>query len=150
MGYLKALSSALCFSLFISIHYPAVGDFDITLYADDAVLSVTDPDKMNECLVLVSKWCVENSLTVNEKKTKWMLFNGSHLLDPKIIFNNIEIERVQSFPYLGLTLDPEMKFIEHRKNVVTTLRHKTHQLAKIRHYVEEDTALVIYKDYGLA
>ena len=132
------------FSIYIN-SLPDVADYDITLYADDAVLSVTHPDKMNECLALVSDWCTQNSLTVNEKKTKWMLFNGRHMQNPKIVFNNVEIERVYTFPYLGITLDPDLKFVEHRKIVVRNIRHKVHQLVKVRNYVDESTALTIYK-----
>ena len=38
-----------------------------------------------------------------------------------------------------------MKFVDHRKGVVANIRHKIFQLVKVRNYVEEDTALTIYK-----
>ena len=62
------------FSIYIN-SLPKIDNFDITLYADDAVISVTNHIKMQECLDKISKWCIDNSLTVNEKKTKWMMFN---------------------------------------------------------------------------
>ena len=55
------------FSIYIN-SLPDVGHFNITLYADDATISVTDPNLMNQNLTLLSDWCIKNSLTVNEKK----------------------------------------------------------------------------------
>ena len=64
--------------------------------------------------------------------------------------NNQVLERVFAFPYLGLTLDPELKFIDHRKNVVNNIRHKIYQLARVRDYVDRETALTVYKSYDFA
>ena len=64
------------------------GIFDITLYADDAVITCTSKAEMNNALVNISAWCVRNSLTNNETKTKRMLFNGGKKI---ILFLNLMI-----------------------------------------------------------
>ena len=107
------------FSIYIN-SLTKIYDFNITLYADDAVISITAPERMHELLPVLSKWCINNSLTVNEKKTKWMVFNVNND-NPVFTLNNTVLERVYTFPYLGLTLDPNLKFIDPRKGVVTNI-----------------------------
>ena len=114
------------------------------MYADDAVISVNTPGKMQSCLNTLATWCKKNSLTVNEKKTKWMFYNNIENVNPVFTLNNVVLERVYSFQYLGVTLDPALKFIEHRKNVVANVRHKLNQLAKVRYHTDTETALTIY------
>ena len=132
------------FSIYIN-SLPQIDDFNITLYADDAVISVHDHVKMQSCLNSLSAWCKKNSLTVNEKKTKWMLYNNINNLDPVFTLNNVVIERVYTFQYLGLTLDPELKFVAHRQNAMANVRHKINQLVKVRAHVDRNTALTVYK-----
>ena len=116
-------------------------NYDITLYTDDAVISVTQERCMHEALLVLSAWCVTNSLTDNESNTKWMLFHFVDHINPVFKLNGVVIERVKEFKYLGLTIDPDMKFVSHRKNVSNNLRNKIHQLTKIRSFVEKDIAL---------
>ena len=73
-----------------------------------------------------------------------MLFHNVNHVNPVFELNGIAIERVYDFQYLGLVIDPDMKFITHRKNVCTNLRHKVHQLADVRTFVSKDIALLIY------
>ena len=124
---------------------PKIYDYDITLYADDAVISVTEPNRMHEALLCISEWCILNSLTVNAKKTKWMLFNNIYNIDPVFRLNNVILERVYSFPYLGLTLDPELKFVQHRNITTKNVRYKVVQSSRAKRYVDEPAALTMYK-----
>ena len=132
------------FSIYIN-SLPNLYNYDITLYADDAVISVTDINCMHNALTALSSWCITNSLTINEKKTKWMMFNGLNNVNPVLQLNGVVIERVTEFQYLGLCIDPSLKFIQHRKNVSCNLRNKVHQLANIRNFVNIPTALEIYQ-----
>ena len=131
------------FSVYIN-SLPKIYNYDITLYADDAVISVTDPVNMQEALESISQWCLTNCLTVNEKKTKWMLFNNLNGCNPVFTLNNVILERVYTFPYLGLTLDPELKFVQHRVNTVRGIRTKVIQAARTKIYIDEPTALTMY------
>ena len=80
------------FSIYIN-SLPNLYNYDNTLYVDDAVISVTDIDCMHAALQALSSWCVTNSLTINEKKTKWMMFNNINNIDPVFRLNNVIIER---------------------------------------------------------
>ena len=74
---------------------------------------------------------------------------------PNIVMGSDNIEYVKSYKYLGLTMDQTLTFNKHVKNLIRTLSHKTYQLSKIRHYLNEETSIRIYKtmtisyaDYG--
>ena len=121
----------------------------ITLYADDAVISLSCPIKMQHAINLISKWCINNCLTINEQKTKWMYFNNFQRKNPMFILNGSTLERVETFTYLGLTLDPELKFVQHRANTVRNIRNKIVQTARARVFVDIPTALTMYKSMTL-
>ena len=124
---------------------PKIYDFKITLYADDAVISLSCPTKMQVAINLISQWCATNCLTVNEKKTKWMYFNNFQRKNPVFTMNGTILERVYNFTYLGLTLDPELKFIEHRKSTVRNIRNKVIQASRARIFIDIPAALTMYK-----
>ena len=84
------------------------------LYADDTVLYVTgelhrSTIEMQSDLSRFKSWCDRNQLTMNIKKTKYVIFGlksktrkiGNHSL----FINNNKLERVISYKYLGLTLE---------------------------------------------
>ena len=69
--------------------------------------------------------------------------------------NNINLECVHTFKYLGVTLDMELKYNAHASTVYKLASHKINTLRLIRPYIDEHTALQIYKmkilpyiDYG--
>ena len=55
----------------------------------------------------VSKWLSANRLSLNVNKTKVMFFHlvGKALAYPKFYIDNKEIERVDSFIFLGLQIN---------------------------------------------
>ena len=77
------------FSIYIN-SLPDIDDFDICLYADDAVISVQCPVKMQSSLDKLAAWCRQNSLTVNEKKTKWMFYNNIHRVNPVSTLDEVD------------------------------------------------------------
>ena len=58
-----------------------------------------------------------NKLTLNIKKTKYMLFGTNHTLndfdDILLMYGSDIIERVDKFKYLGVMFDPPLAWSEH-------------------------------------
>ena len=91
--------------------------FDIVSYADDTTListidSFTSPNttisvNINSELENVNKWIAAKKLCLNVLKTKYMMFHTPQKRIPKlhIAINNIDIEKLDSFNFLGLELD---------------------------------------------
>ena len=82
----------------------------LLLYADDVVLfthSVEDAQKMMEAL---KAFCAHSGLEVNKQKTKIMLVKTRRTEQPLIMYNEIPLESVENFKYLGLEISANYKW----------------------------------------
>ena len=102
----------ILFIIYITDIVHHVGNCSITLYADDAVISSTDPNALQTALNSVSQWCIQNCLTINETKTQWM-YIGPTPPPSQFHINNKLIEEVHTFKYLGVTLDNALSYYQH-------------------------------------
>ena len=100
-------------------------------------------------IITFKSWCDRNQLTMNIKKTKYVIFGmksqtrkiGNHVL----FLNNNRLERVTSYKYLALTLDMNLNYNKHLENCLKLISHKAYLLNKIRMYINMHTAVTIYK-----
>ena len=121
---------------------------DIQIYADDAVIYSTDLMTLQDNLNAVVAWSNRNLLTLNKKKTKWMIIGKNTRYvgeDNNLYVNGAPLEQVFSFNYLGLIIDTSLDFREHRAKVMKQVQLKLNYLVKIRKYLNTDAALTIYK-----
>ena len=58
---------------------------------------------------------------------------------------NDKLKLVPCFKYLGITLDSTLNFSKHIVSVIQQISHKMTLLAKLKNYLLDDTALLIYK-----
>ena len=131
------------------------------MYADDTVLYVSGNNvqtlayKLQASLDNFVRWSSLNKLTINESKTKLVLF--SSLIKHKLFnFNDFTIkikeERLKFVPtykYLGVILDFELNFNAHVKDLRKRLGYKSYILANLRFYVPTNIMLRIYNTYTL-
>ena len=102
--------------------------FKFILYADDATLFTTIEysirtrmsnidESLNNELSHVFKWLVINRLSLSTSKNKFMVFHPYQEditgIIPNRFINGIEIERVISFNFLGITLDENITWKPH-------------------------------------
>jgi len=139
----------LIFSLFINDIDEAMTLFFV-LYADDLVFIVDATDlnsglaKIDECFKKLREWCNENCLTINESKTKAMLFHKANdhrskgLLGSQIELNGIKIDVVESFKYLGLIVEPTLTFSKHFKHVESKISVALGKMYSFRRYFSEN------------
>ena len=105
----------LLFILHVNDLPEAVSECSILMYADDAVLFYSSSQvstiemKLNEELLKIERWLFSNSLFINVKKTKAMLFGTAPRLAREKSFNiyidGKQIERVHEFTYLGVVFE---------------------------------------------
>ena len=95
--------------------------FNAILFADDSTFITTInaylpaksidrkfEDHINTELKKVYDWLIVNKLSLNVRKTKCMLFHSPNTrfdFVPKLVINNIEVERVENFNFLGLNIN---------------------------------------------
>ena len=96
--------------------------FNFILYADDTTLSKTiqipsmSPLNINDELAKVYDSLAVNKLSLNVKKTKYVIFHAikkNEDVVPDLEINRIPLERVQSFNFLGLLLHENMSWKPH-------------------------------------
>ena len=83
----------------------------LLMYADDTILMAESPENLQKMMDMRYLWTDEYGLTVNVDKTKVVIFR-SPWQKPNIVFlyNNEEVEIVDSCRYLGLLMNFNGKF----------------------------------------
>ena len=145
----------LFFLVYINDLSHVLNDCKVKLYADDTVIYKSSVDHTSAAEVLqrdldrFCKWCDENKLTVNSKKTKLMVFGSRSRVkkakNVEILINGEFLQLVPSFKYLGLILDSTLNFNQHITSMIRTVLHKTTLLSKVKRYLRDEVALQIYK-----
>ena len=110
--------SPLLFNIFLSDLAEKLnslgGKFDIgelslnsLFWADDLVLFAKSEKDLDTLLETLEKYCKENELTINVKKTKCMTFNNTGRRENRPFFlDGKQLENVRSYKYLGFILTP--------------------------------------------
>ena len=90
------------------------------MFADDTNLSCSNKNIetlfqiVNSELKLVTEWFLANKLSLNAKKTKYVILHKVTMFDslplqlPAMTFNNIEIKRENSVIFLGVIIDENL------------------------------------------
>ncbi|CAH2217843.1 jg22999, partial [Pararge aegeria aegeria] len=111
------------------------GGFYTIGYADDIVILISGKleytlcEIMQRALRLIERWCKENDLSVNPKKTELVLFTNKRKPDiPKLptLFNT-SLTLSNEVKYLGVTLDSKLSWkrhIEDKTNKATIILHQ--------------------------
>ena len=107
--------SPLLFNIFLcdlakslqEIECPTIGNLNSLFWADDLVMFSDSEIGLQNMLSTLEKYCKENELVINTKKTKCMTFNktGRLLLRP-FYLNNVQLECVRCYKYLGFVITP--------------------------------------------
>ena len=124
----------LLFLIYMNDIYIVSDKFSSILYADDTTLDSplcsfdvvnqskslnieTVSNNINLELKKITDWLAVNKLSLNAKKTKFMVFHYPQKkltnLIPKLKIHDIQIERVSEFNFLGLTVDENMSWKAH-------------------------------------
>ena len=113
------------------------------MYADDTTLHSTydtfhDTDytdittithNINTELSHIVTWLTQNKLLINTSKTKMTVFHmpQKHVLYPKVILIDEEIEIVNDFIFLGIILNKHMKWTSHTESIANTIIYWSYQ-----------------------
>ena len=146
----------LLFLIFIN-DLPNATNLDIKLFADDTFLSASSSNKktlqklIDVELKKVYTWLVENKLTLNIKKSQFMIITNKKNFnkdDFKVKLNGKNLNRCTSYKYLGVMLDDKLNWKVHIDYIIAKISRVCGVLSKLRHFVRLDTIKTVY--YALA
>lgn len=151
----------LFFLLYVNDLQANFNNVKTLLYADDTVLYTSGSNlntlatRLQLALNNYMSWSSKNKLTVNESKTKLMIFttkpkyNTLPFKDLNIKLNQEKLKFVPSYKYLGVTLDSELNFNQHVKELRKRLAYRAYILAILKQFVPSPIMLRIYKTYTI-
>ena len=153
----------LLFILYINDFPRASNIFNFIMYADDTTLSSTLNaftgghlnldlcNSINGELLKVNEWLKINKLSLNAAKSKYMMFQKTNkniqALDLKI--DNLRIERVYEFNFLGLILDSQLNWSKHIVRVSNLCSMKIGVLNKLKYVLPLHIRYTLYNSFVL-
>ena len=156
----------LLFIIYMNDINTASNKFEAILYADDTSLSSTlktfsnnTPEEtsltINRELNLIHEWLSANKLSLNIKKTKYMVFRyprKTNRLMPNLIIslNGHLLERVNNFDFLGLTIDETLSWKKHIEKIATKISKVIGILSRCKRYLHSSVMVKIYNSLILS
>ena len=114
--------------------------FHMLMYADDTTLycnlnGVNFEVTINNELSKISEWLSSNKLSLNIKKTKFMVFHTPQrrVNYPVLKLNNVNIERVSQFNFLGVVINSTLKWDKHIAHISLKISRATSVIFRLRH-----------------
>jgi len=101
------------------------------LYADDTSLLCYTVQELNDLLKIVMRFGKDYEIKFNPDKTQYMVFgNSGKRRQVKPIFNNVELEKVDTIKFLGAYLTSKLHSKQHVQNKVNSSVFKINTLKK--------------------
>ena len=118
----------LLFIIYVNDITAASDIFNCTMYADDTTLSTSincsenynNCDLINSELSKINEWLIVNKLSLNATKKK----------SARLIIANQEIESVEQFNFLGITLDHHLNWNAHVDKLASKISRNITKIKK--------------------
>ena len=95
-------------------------------------------ENINIHLEKINVWLKLNKLTVNVSKTKFMIFHKRRVAPQlELLLNNITIEPVSNFTFLGIILDTSLSWKYHTKVIAIKISKIIGILRKLKYIFAE-------------
>ena len=123
------------------------------LFADDTSLfySHSDPKTLmkvvNEELEKIAKWFKINKLSLNIKKTNFILFGQNHKKNPiniTVLIDNVSITKVKSTRFLGVLIDENISWKPHISLITSKIAKNIGIIGKICYLLNTTVSLNLY------
>ena len=131
---------------------------DDTLLLNDGTTIAESIDNSQKALDNVVNWCRLNKMTINIGKTKFMIVtpsNSTYTVTKNLYIGCTKLSQVHTYEYLGVVIDDKLNMGAHIDKVCVNVQKKYGILRKIRRFISERTAILIYEtmirphfDYG--
>ena len=140
----------LLFILYINDMFKVSDLLHFIIFADDTNIFYLDKDPVrlvntiNNELNKLTQWFKVNKLSLNVKKSNYMLFSNRKVELIPVKLNSIELERVTFTKFLGVIIDDKFSWIEHIKVIKTKVSKAVGAMFRVRDKIDETALLMIY------
>ena len=126
------------------------------LFADDSnlFLSGKDPNalirSMNIEMIKIVEWLRLNKLSLNLKKTHFILFRRQRakvMIADKLIVDNVEIDQLEYTKFLGVVIDQNLTFHKHIQYIKGKISRGVGILYKCRLFFNQNTRQSLYNAF---
>ena len=126
---------------------------ETALYADDKVLycHAKDPKELasnlNHDLQCLFEWFNTNLLTLNTSKCKFIIFGSPRKLkntEISIKINQSALEKVDSYKYLGVTVNQRMNWTDHIDSIISKIGQRLGLVRRVKHLLPKSARLTLY------
>lgn len=113
------------------------------LFADDCVVylpieSADDQEVLSKYLIVLSKWCTDWKMRLNTTKCRQMtITRKKYPLQYAYKINNVELEVVNEYKYLGVTITSNFTWNKHIQNITSSAMRR---LWLLRHRLQHCTS----------
>ena len=120
------------------------------MFADDTNLfltgnSIHDVERtMNEELVFITEWFQSNKLSLNIKKTSYMIFGNKTNLSANIIIDSTPLIIQYDTKFLGVILSANLKWNKHIDIVRSKIFKNIGIISKVRHLLPQELTRTLY------
>ena len=150
----------LLFLIYVNDIYKSSDKLQFYLFADDTNLVYADKDLktlesiLNCELLKVYDWLNSNKLSLNRKKTHFVIFRPyqkqlDYTVDLKIFDTDsnayIPMERKDYVKYLGVLMDSSLTWKYHISHVASKISKTIGIISKLRHFIPRNTLVNIYR-----
>ena len=119
---------------------------DKTLYSS-AIESSSIFENLKHDTKTILKWLRINSLKANPGKIHFMILGKKQCNKVKLIINPIIINESNAVELLRITIDKILTFNEHINNLCRNASYKLYALRRIRKYLTQDQAKLLYNAF---
>lgn len=129
--------------------------FKSIIYADDTTLMSTlntfdtlnahsISDNINKELAKIDEWLKLNKLSLNIQKSKFMLFYmpQKNVVFPSLKINNIPLECIDCFNFLGITIDKHLTWKDHINKIANKVSKTAGVINKLKHYIPQTVLML--------
>ena len=147
----------LLFLIYINDLANASDIFKPIIYADDTSLTCTinsfnieNNENLDSVIInevsKVSEWLNVNELSLNIDKTKFMIFHtqNKHVPQLNLSINGVNIDKVESFNFLGITLDTHLNWNAHINKVSTKIGRAAGIINRLKHQLPTNIKIKLY------
>ena len=145
----------LLYLIYVNDCYKCLDHSSAILYADDTTLIIVAKSYdllfkyMNHDIAKLFDWLCVNKLTVNDNKTKYMVFSKStrsaytdkHRI---VTLNGVPIKKVETHKFLGMIVDQNLSWKPHMLQILSKIQRNLGVVRKIAYFLDHHSLFQLY------